>query len=331
MRSGNLQDHLTEHNVAILPPFSRLPIKQASQWVFTQQPDFVPQHFIENMFITCSSKCPLCNSGHRRKIRTYLAAIDYKFRHVVLTLSPRQWKFLEPVFCLYRWLACRAEISNGQPIYEWRDIGEFPESRNTQIVELNKCYRVYTTSELNKYVLDPSRPRAVVRKNEKFLAETAAGDISNSLTLKTTAISDISAKVTCAKFASPCNTNDLTLNTLHALHATETHKLCSKSSTAHVKPGIAHVRNRACTTRKKRESVCSSKYKGVCFDKKRNRWRATICVARKIQYLGSFKCEEDAAMAYNEAAMKIHGLGVKLNQLPVSGQIKLTGEMKPVE
>lgn len=48
-----------------------------------------------------------------------------------------------------------------------------------------------------------------------------------------------------------------------------------------------------------------SKYKGVHFNKRDKRWAARICVDRKRMWLGYFKDEKDAALAYNKAA-KLH-------------------------
>jgi hypothetical protein len=47
--------------------------------------------------------------------------------------------------------------------------------------------------------------------------------------------------------------------------------------------------------------------KGVCWDRRRGRWRVTINVCYKQIHLGYFRRIEDAAKAYAEAALRLHG------------------------
>ncbi|MBT3982931.1 MAG: hypothetical protein HOE90_16350 [Bacteriovoracaceae bacterium] len=59
----------------------------------------------------------------------------------------------------------------------------------------------------------------------------------------------------------------------------------------------------------------SSKYKGVSFHKKSKRWQAYITVNGKKLYLGYYKSQDDAAIAYNNAAQEHFGEFVNLNKL----------------
>ncbi len=49
-----------------------------------------------------------------------------------------------------------------------------------------------------------------------------------------------------------------------------------------------------------------SGYKGVAKNTQCNTWRSTITANRKTIYLGSFNNKEDAAIAYDEAAVRLH-------------------------
>lgn len=59
----------------------------------------------------------------------------------------------------------------------------------------------------------------------------------------------------------------------------------------------------------------SSKYRGVGFHTKTGKWRAQIDVDGKTKTLGAFRSEDEAAIAYNEAAKRIRGERAVLNNV----------------
>lgn len=65
--------------------------------------------------------------------------------------------------------------------------------------------------------------------------------------------------------------------------------------------------------REKPRRASSSKYKGVSLHRDSGRWMAFIGLNRRCRYIGSYKTDIDAAMAYDKAAIKIHGEFAKLN------------------
>ena len=50
------------------------------------------------------------------------------------------------------------------------------------------------------------------------------------------------------------------------------------------------------------EKTTTSKYKGVTWDKDKQKWRSRIQNNKKLKHLGYFKSEIDAALAYDKAA-----------------------------
>jgi len=64
---------------------------------------------------------------------------------------------------------------------------------------------------------------------------------------------------------------------------------------------------------RKSSKSCSSKYKGVTFYKKQQKWQGQICVNGKKIFLGEFKEEKQAAKEYDKAAKKYFGEFAKLN------------------
>lgn len=59
----------------------------------------------------------------------------------------------------------------------------------------------------------------------------------------------------------------------------------------------------------------SSKFKGVCWNKQLNKWEVGIKINNKKKYLGLFKSETDAAIAYNNAAIELFGEYANLNEV----------------
>lgn len=57
----------------------------------------------------------------------------------------------------------------------------------------------------------------------------------------------------------------------------------------------------------------SSKYKGVCWHKRSNKWMASFSWNKVNHYLGIHAFEKDAALAYNKKAIEIHGDKAILN------------------
>jgi hypothetical protein len=53
--------------------------------------------------------------------------------------------------------------------------------------------------------------------------------------------------------------------------------------------------------------IFSSIYKGVSFDKKHKTYRSDISFFNKTIFIGNFKSEIDAALAYDAKARELHG------------------------
>ncbi len=59
----------------------------------------------------------------------------------------------------------------------------------------------------------------------------------------------------------------------------------------------------------------SSRWKGVCWSKRKKKWEASIRVGPKLFWLGYFAEEDDAGRAYNRAARERFGEYACLNDL----------------
>lgn len=70
------------------------------------------------------------------------------------------------------------------------------------------------------------------------------------------------------------------------------------------------LQNNLNTTKRKN---CTSKYKGVHWDRLNNKWRVCIDINKRTIHAGRFLSEIEAAKAYNGLAIKYHGKFAKLN------------------
>lgn len=65
----------------------------------------------------------------------------------------------------------------------------------------------------------------------------------------------------------------------------------------------------------RRRNGTTSRHKGVSFNKARGKWCAYIHVDGKTRSLGRFEAEDDAARAYNKAAVEAWGEFARLNDI----------------
>lgn len=65
----------------------------------------------------------------------------------------------------------------------------------------------------------------------------------------------------------------------------------------------------------RKQANCSSKYKGVCWDKNKNKWISSIGYNNKLIHLGRYNNEIDAARAYNGKAKELFGEFAYLNDV----------------
>jgi hypothetical protein len=86
-------------------------------------------------------------------------------------------------------------------------------------------------------------------------------------------------------------------------------KLDNRKANLRIADRYGNARN----TRKIR--VGTSRYKGVCWKRRSDRWYASIKANGRHVFLGHFDTEEDAARVYNEAAKRYFGDFARLNQI----------------
>jgi len=93
---------------------------------------------------------------------------------------------------------------------------------------------------------------------------------------------------------------------------------------------VDHINHNTLDNRKENLRICTNSenlrnsrlqknnttgYKGVFFNKTWNNYKVTIGTKKNRKYLGSYKNIEDAAKAYNEAAIKYYGEFACLNEV----------------
>lgn len=64
-----------------------------------------------------------------------------------------------------------------------------------------------------------------------------------------------------------------------------------------------------------RQTNANKRFKGVSFDKARNKWKASIRVDNVSYHIGRFETEKEARDAYCEVAKEIHGVFFKENEV----------------
>lgn len=80
---------------------------------------------------------------------------------------------------------------------------------------------------------------------------------------------------------------------------------------------VTHQQNTFNSSKKhrKKAGVNPSKYKGVTWRNDRNKWRSCITLNGHKNYLGLFETEQEAALAYNNAAKEYYREYAKLNDI----------------
>jgi hypothetical protein len=79
---------------------------------------------------------------------------------------------------------------------------------------------------------------------------------------------------------------------------------------------LFHTTRSEAVQRSKISTANKSGYKGVNYNKSKNRWQARIKFHGQTKSLGYYHTPEEAAQAYNEAAIELYGEHARLNSMP---------------
>ncbi|MFJ7919707.1 AP2 domain-containing protein [Lysinibacillus fusiformis] len=88
------------------------------------------------------------------------------------------------------------------------------------------------------------------------------------------------------------------------------------------KENLRFANQRTITRNTRGSKGSSSKYKGVYWDKSRDKWAAEIRVDNKKRFLGRFDNEDEAAKKYNEAAFEFYGEDCFLNVIGKNNNVE---------
>eukprot|EP00798_Chlamydomonas_sp_ICE-L_P019980 gene19980-26691_t len=76
-----------------------------------------------------------------------------------------------------------------------------------------------------------------------------------------------------------------------------------------LEPSLYNIKAIAFSTKK----VLTSKFRGVCWNKKNKRWQAAINSNGRYLYLGSYDAQEEAARVFDKAAVRVRGPKARIN------------------
>lgn len=111
----------------------------------------------------------------------------------------------------------------------------------------------------------------------------------------------------------------------HILIQSEEGKVCDHIDGNTLNNRLSNLQNvtqKQNSENRKKRGKSSSQYLGVCFLKKRNKFRSSIRISKRTMYLGNFSCERDAAVAYDRAVVEYRELRAPRRQLNFPGNLQ---------